>query len=146
MNSIGPARRVRFVAPALCFLALSVTVTLAEEPTPVEQASARSKYVCELPDQDVEVTAYVDLTFTVTTEGTVRDPVVIGTEVCEREDTEKTRSELEKSAIKAVLRFKYKPRIVDGEAMEVAGVSTRISYVLEDGDDEQEGESGQPEQ
>jgi protein TonB len=31
-----------------------------------------------------------------------------------------------------VLKFKYKPRIVDGEPIEVAGVQNKITFQLED--------------
>ena len=65
---------------------------------------------------------YVDLAFTVTTAGTVRDPVVI----------QSTSSLFERAAIRAVLKFKYKPRVVDGVPVEVPGVKTRISFMLED--------------
>ena len=47
---------------------------------------------------------YVDLSFTVTTTGTVRDPIVLFS----------TSSLFERAAIRAVLKFKYKPRVVDG--------------------------------
>ncbi|MEM8982316.1 MAG: energy transducer TonB [Pseudomonadota bacterium] len=64
---------------------------------------------------------YVDLMFVVTSAGTVRDPVV----------TFSTSSLFERAAKKAVLKFKYKPRIVDGTAVEVEGVETRIRFELE---------------
>ncbi|MEO1202469.1 MAG: energy transducer TonB [Pseudomonadota bacterium] len=64
---------------------------------------------------------YVDLMFTVTTAGTVRDPVV----------TYSTSSLFESAARKAVLKFKYKPRIVDGQPVDVPGVETRIRFELE---------------
>ncbi len=64
---------------------------------------------------------YVDLMFTVTTAGTVRDPVV----------TYSTSSLFESAAKKAVLKFKYKPRIVDGQPVDVPGVETRIRFELE---------------
>ncbi len=65
---------------------------------------------------------FVDLSFTVTTAGTVKDPVVI----------QSTSSLFERAAIRAVLKFKYKPRVVDGVPVEVPGVKTRISFQLED--------------
>jgi protein TonB len=49
---------------------------------------------------------YVDMAFTVTTTGTVKDPVVVFS----------TSSLFERAAIRAVLKFKYKPRVVDGVA------------------------------
>ena len=65
---------------------------------------------------------FVDLSFTVTTAGTVRDPVVL----------QSTSKLFERAAIRAVLKFKYKPRVVDGVPVEVPGVKTRISFMLED--------------
>ena len=65
---------------------------------------------------------FVDLQFTVTTAGTVRDPLVL----------QSTSSLFERAAIRAVLKFKYKPRVVDGVPVDVPGVKTRISFMLED--------------
>lgn len=65
---------------------------------------------------------FVDLSFTVTTAGTVKDPVII----------QSTSSLFERAAIRAVLKFKYKPRVVDGVPVEVPGVKTRISFQLEE--------------
>ncbi|MDH3373801.1 MAG: energy transducer TonB [Gammaproteobacteria bacterium] len=65
---------------------------------------------------------YVDLSFTVTTAGTVRDPVVIFS----------TSSLFERAALRAVLKFKYKPRVVDGVPVDVPNVKTRISFQIED--------------
>jgi protein TonB len=65
---------------------------------------------------------YVDLQFTVTTAGTVRDPVILFS----------TSSLFERAASRAVLKFKYKPRVVDGVPVDVPGVKTRITFKLED--------------
>ena len=65
---------------------------------------------------------FVDLSFTVTTTGTVKDPIVL----------QSTSSLFERAAIRAMLKFKYKPRVVDGVPVEVPGVKTRISFQLED--------------
>ncbi|MBT8068789.1 MAG: energy transducer TonB [Gammaproteobacteria bacterium] len=65
---------------------------------------------------------YVDMSFTVTTTGTVRDPIVVFS----------TSSLFERAAIRAVLKFKYKPRVVDGVPVDVPGVKTRITFKIED--------------
>lgn len=65
---------------------------------------------------------YVDMSFTVTTAGTVKDPVVLFS----------TSSLFERAAIRAVLKFKYKPRVVDGVPVEVPNVKTRITFQIED--------------
>jgi protein TonB len=68
------------------------------------------------------VEGYVDMSFTVTTTGTVKDPIVVFS----------TSSLFDRSAIRAVLKFKYKPRVVDGVPVEVPGVKTRISFQIEE--------------
>lgn len=65
---------------------------------------------------------YVDLEFTVTDTGTVRDPIV----------SFSTSSLFERAALRAVLKFKYKPRVVDGVPVEVPGVKTRITFKIEE--------------
>ena len=65
---------------------------------------------------------YVDLSFTVTPAGTVENPVVIFS----------TSSLFERAATRAVLKFKYKPRVVDGVPVAVPNVKTRISFQIED--------------
>lgn len=65
---------------------------------------------------------FVDLSFTVTAAGTVIDPIIL----------QSTSSLFERAATRAVLKFKYKPRVVDGIPVSVSGVKTRISFQLED--------------
>ncbi len=65
---------------------------------------------------------FVDLSFTVTTAGTVKDPIIL----------QSSSSLFERAAIRAVLKFKYKPRVVDGVPVDVPGVKTRISFQLEE--------------
>ncbi|MDJ0759160.1 MAG: energy transducer TonB [Woeseiaceae bacterium] len=64
---------------------------------------------------------YVDLSFTVTSAGTVSNPVVDFS----------TSSLFERAAIRAVLKFKYKPRVKDGVAIDVPNVKTRITFKIE---------------
>ena len=65
---------------------------------------------------------YVDLSFTVTSAGTVRDPIILFS----------TSSLFERAATRAVLKFKYKPRVVDGVPVDVPNVKTRISFQIEE--------------
>ncbi|MCH7821261.1 MAG: energy transducer TonB [Proteobacteria bacterium] len=65
---------------------------------------------------------YVDLSFTVTLTGTVRDAIILYS----------TSSLFERAATRAVLKFKYKPRVVDGIPVDVVGVKTRITFRIED--------------
>lgn len=63
---------------------------------------------------------YVIVEFTVTRTGTTRDVVVI----------ESTSTLFERAASAAALKFKYKPRVIDGEAVEVPGVRNKISFEI----------------
>jgi protein TonB len=67
------------------------------------------------------IEGYCDMSFTVTTTGTVADPLV----------TFSTSSLFDRAATRAVLKFKYKPRVVDGIPVDVPGVTTRIRFQLE---------------
>ena len=64
---------------------------------------------------------FVLLEFVVTRQGTVRDPVVV----------ESSNSIFDRAAIDAVQRFRYRPRVIDGEPVEVSGVRFRITFNLE---------------
>ncbi len=65
---------------------------------------------------------YVDMSFTVTASGSVADPVVMFS----------TSGLFERAATRAVLKFKYKPRVVDGVPVDVPNVKTRITFRMED--------------
>jgi len=67
------------------------------------------------------IEGYVIVEFTVTKQGTVRDPKVIKAE---------PESLFDRAAMDAALKFKYKPRVVNGEAVEVAGVQNKISFQI----------------
>jgi protein TonB len=60
--------------------------------------------------------------FTVTSTGTVKDAFAV----------ECTSSLFARASINAALKFKYKPRVVDGEGTEVSGVQHIITFKLED--------------
>lgn len=68
------------------------------------------------------IEGYCTVEYTVTTSGAIRDPVPVD---CNPSGV------FEKASVKAALKFKYKPRVVDGEAIEVAGVQNRFTYELE---------------
>ena len=70
------------------------------------------------------IEGFVVLEFTVTKQGTVKDVKVI--------DSEPKTSIFHRAAIKAALKFKYKPRIINGQAVEVPGVRNIITFKLED--------------
>jgi len=60
--------------------------------------------------------------YTVTNLGTTKDPVVI--------DSQCTSTLFHKASLAASLKFKYKPRIIDGEAVEVPGVQNKFTYEI----------------
>ena len=73
------------------------------------------------------ITGFCIVTYTVTTTGAIRDPYV------ENETDCSPKGIFERASLKAALKFKYKPRVVDGEAIEVAGVQNKFTYELEGG-------------
>ena len=69
------------------------------------------------------ITGYCIVEYTVTTSGAIRDPVAVD---CQPQGV------FEKASVKAATKFKYKPRVVDGEPIEVAGVQNKFTYSLVD--------------
>ena len=94
-------------------------------------------YPTTLLAQGIE--GHVDLEFTIDENGFVRDAVVVSEVVDGRPDLAKSRvgtsqenRSFRNAARAAVERFRYAPRFVDGEAVAVDGVKTRISFEIED--------------
>ncbi|MFK7914542.1 MAG: energy transducer TonB [Pseudomonadales bacterium] len=69
------------------------------------------------------IEGYVLLEFIVTKTGSVRDPVVVEA---------KPPGIFDRAATNAALKFKYKPKVVNGEPIEVAGVRNMVRFELED--------------
>ena len=69
------------------------------------------------------IEGYVVLEFVVTKTGAVRDPVVVEA---------KPPGIFDRAAANAALKFKYKPKVVNGEPIEVPGVRNRITFELAD--------------
>jgi periplasmic protein TonB len=67
------------------------------------------------------IEGFVLLEFVVTRTGAVRDPVVIEAS---------PPGIFDRAAIQAALKFKYKPKVVNGEPMDVAGVRNLITFEL----------------
>lgn len=68
------------------------------------------------------ISGYCIVEYTVTASGAIRDPKTVD---CEPAGV------FEKASVKASLKFKYKPRVVDGVAIEVGGVQNKFTYELE---------------
>lgn len=68
------------------------------------------------------IEGFVIVEFTVTKQGAVRDPVVVEAN---------PQGIFEQAAIDAVLKFKYKARVVNGEPTAVSGVQNRITFQID---------------
>jgi len=68
------------------------------------------------------IEGYVIVEFVVTKNGSVRDARVVESN---------PENIFDRAAMDAALKFKYKPRVVDGVAMEVAGVQNKISFQID---------------
>jgi len=60
--------------------------------------------------------------YAVTRQGTTKDPFVV--------EDQCTSSLFHRASLQAALKFKYKPRIIDGEAVEVRGVQNKFTYEI----------------
>jgi len=85
----------------------------------VELVSILPAYPKRLRDRGIE--GYVLLQYTVTASGTIADIVVV----------ESTHAGFERAAIKALLKFKYKPQVVDGKTVAVTKLLKQFSFALE---------------
>ncbi len=68
------------------------------------------------------IEGFVIVEFVVTKLGTVQDVKVV---------TADPPGYFERAAIKAAQRFKYKPKVINGEPVEVAGVQNKITFKIE---------------
>lgn len=68
------------------------------------------------------ISGYCIVEYTVTASGAIRDPKAVD---CQPSGV------FEDASVKASLKFKYKPRVVDGVAIEVGGVQNKFTYELE---------------
>ncbi len=68
------------------------------------------------------IEGFVIVEFTVTKQGSVRDPIVVEAN---------PEGIFEQAAIDAALKFKYKPRVVNGDPTEVSGVQNRITFQID---------------
>ena len=68
-----------------------------------------------------ELEGHVVVEFTVTRTGSTRDPRIV----------ESTSSLFERAALDSALKYRYRPRVINGEPVEVPGVRTLIRFVLE---------------
>ena len=69
------------------------------------------------------IEGYVIVEFIVTKQGTTRDVRVVEA---------KPSGIFDRAAVQAAEKFKYKPRVVDGEPIEVPGVQNKITFLIEE--------------
>ncbi len=67
------------------------------------------------------IEGYCIVEYTVTKNGSIRDPIAV--------DCQPTI--FARASVKAALKFKYKPRVIDGVAQEVPGVRNKFTYQLD---------------
>ncbi len=68
------------------------------------------------------IEGYCTVEYTVTKSGSVRDPVVVDAQ---------PEGIFDRASVQAALKFRYKPRVIDGEPVDVPGVRNRFTYTLE---------------
>ena len=68
------------------------------------------------------VEGHCTVEYTVTKTGSIKDPVPVD---CQ------PKGYFERASVKAALKFKYKPRVIDGEPIDVSGVQNRFTFELE---------------
>jgi len=62
--------------------------------------------------------------YVVTKQGTIRDPFVV--------EDQCTSSLFHQASLQAALKFKYKPRVIDGVAVEVPGVQNKFTFEIQE--------------
>ncbi len=72
--------------------------------------------------QELGIEGWVQIDFTISAAGTVKDPVVVAFH---------PSSVFNRAAIRAIRKWKYSPKIEDGVAVERTGVNVRINFTLE---------------
>jgi len=70
------------------------------------------------------IEGYCVVQYVVTKNGTIRDPFVV--------EDQCTSSLFHRASIQASLKFKYKPRVMDGQAVEVPGVQNKFTYEIQE--------------
>lgn len=84
------------------------------------------------------MSGWVIVEFTVTAQGTVRAPQVVSNcawvaNLKSDEDCVDHPSTIfDSAAVSAAEKFKYKPKVIDGQPVDTAGVQNKITFVLED--------------
>jgi protein TonB len=70
------------------------------------------------------IEGYCVVQYVVTKNGRIRDPFVV--------EDQCTSSLFQRASIQAALKFKYKPRVMDGQAVEVPGVQNKFTFEIQE--------------
>lgn len=70
------------------------------------------------------IEGYCVVQYVVTSRGTIREPFVV--------EDQCTSSLFHRASVQAALKFKYKPRVIDGQAVEVPGVQNKFTYEIQE--------------
>jgi len=70
------------------------------------------------------VEGYCVIQYTVSRGGTIKDPFVV--------EDQCTSSLFHRASLQAAMKFKYKPRVIDGLAVEVPGVQNKFTFAISD--------------
>jgi protein TonB len=70
------------------------------------------------------IEGYCVVQYVVTKNGTIREPFVV--------EDQCTSSLFHRASVAAAMKFKYKPRVVDGQAIEVPGVQNKFTYEIQE--------------
>ncbi|MBL4681920.1 MAG: energy transducer TonB [Pseudomonadales bacterium] len=83
------------------------------------------------------MTGWAIVEFTVSAQGTVKDALIVANcgwtkNKSQGQCVDSPNSVFDKSALRAASKFKYKPKVIDGEPVETAGVQNKIIFELEE--------------
>lgn len=75
------------------------------------------------------IEGFCTVVYTVTETGATRDPEPIADQCVTKEG--KPTTVFNRASVRAALKFKYKPKVVDGKPVEVPGVKNRFTYTMQ---------------
>lgn len=120
VDAFGGTLEVAFTKPSIAFAGeIAGTGLVASDGEYLPIVKVAPVYPMRALQRRLE--GYVVVEFVVTASGNVRDVTVV----------ESSETLFEQAAIDAATKFRYKPRVVDGEPVEVVGVQNRITFKLD---------------
>jgi protein TonB len=127
VTDTGSGERTKFVRTGLDLRIGTTTVDVDRHAIPVGVDRDVMPIVRVTPDYPPRaathgIEGWVQIQFTVTATGAVRDPVVVAAE---------PKGEFEDAALKAIARWRYNPRIDGGVAVERVGLQTVLRFELQ---------------